>query len=277
MYRFLPILLILPMRLWAQVSPLHDHDVPQALITHSAVLSGQDFRDYMKGSGAVFLEYGLKDLLVQDLRWKEEHVVLEAYEMPDAVSAYGIFSVSLNGCIAKDSLTSFDCFSLSGYQCAYGRFYLRISSESPSAGDNEFFSFLARKFFFNNPDSLFKLPAVFMQDPFRKYPRHPFCTMGILGVQHTPIPWQDLFILVRNTMFAVILPLDWNVYFARISFTDASDRNTFLKRAGFIKGYSAFPNITTPDGLYREFRQIDETTIYFLECRQPFSISSLVP
>jgi len=45
MYRFLPILLILPLHLSAQVNALHDHDVPQAL------------------------------------RWKEEHVVLEAYEM----------------------------------------------------------------------------------------------------------------------------------------------------------------------------------------------------
>ncbi|MCX6283173.1 MAG: hypothetical protein NTW31_02905, partial [Bacteroidetes bacterium] len=125
MNRFLLILLIIPIRLSSQVMPLHDYDVPQALISHTSSLTGQDFRDYMKGSGAVFLEYGFVSLLVQDLRWQSEHIIFEAYEMADPCSAYGIYSVSLSSCKTKDTLTSFDCFSPEGYQAAYGRFYLR--------------------------------------------------------------------------------------------------------------------------------------------------------
>jgi hypothetical protein len=277
MLRFLWIFLILPLHLFSQVFPLQDHDVTQSLISHTAILTGQDFRDYLKGSGDVFLEYGFRRLLVQDLRWKNELVVFEAYEMADPCSAYGIFSVSLDGCRSRDTLTSFDCFSTSGYQAAYGRFYLRITSEMPSSGDEEFFSLLTRKFMINNPDTLFQLPYIFLQDLIRRYGRDPYCTKGVLGVQHTPVPWQSLFTMVRNTMFVVILPLERDVYFARISFTEPRDRNTFLKRAGFLQGYSPVPNITTPDGLYREYRQIDDTNIYFLECQLPFSISSLVP
>ncbi|MEI7490800.1 MAG: DUF6599 family protein [Bacteroidota bacterium] len=277
MNRFLLILMILPIRLAAQVIPLHDHDVPQALISQTSNLTGQDFRDYMKGSGEVFLEYGFNSLLVQDIRWQSGHIIFEAYEMADPCSAYGIYSVSLSSCKTRDSLTSFDCFSPSGYQAAYGRFYLRITSDVPAPGDKGFFALLARNFMSNNPDSLFQLPSVFIQDLIRRFGRDPYCTKGVLGVQHSPIPWQDLFTLVRNTMFVVILPFDRDVYFARINFPAAADKNTFLKRAGLMDGFSPLPNTTTVDGLYREYRQIDETNIYFLECQLPFSISSIVP
>ena len=105
MYRFFLILLIFPFNVFSQVVPLQDRDVPQALISNTAVLTGQDFRDYLHGSGELFLEYGFKSLLVQDLRWQTEHVVLEAFEMTDACSAYGIFSVSHASCRTRDTLT----------------------------------------------------------------------------------------------------------------------------------------------------------------------------
>ncbi|MCX6280583.1 MAG: hypothetical protein NTU51_01305 [Bacteroidetes bacterium] len=277
MKNFILIFLILPLQLSAQVLPLQDRDIPQALISNTAILTGQDFRDYMKGSGDVYLEYGFKSLLVQDLRWQGEHVILEAYEMDDPCSAYGIYSVSISGCKTRDTLTAFDCFSPIGYQAAYGRFYLKIHSDVRSPGDNGFFALLGRKFISNNPDSLFQLPSVFIQYLIQRFGRDPYCTKGVLGVQHTPVPWQNLFTLVRNTMFVVILPFDRDVYFARISFTSASDKNTFLQRAGLMDGFTPLPNITTPDGMYREYSQIDDTNIYFLECQLPFSISSLVP
>jgi len=271
------IFLVFPLNLLAQVAPLQDRDVPEALISHTAILTGQDFRDYLKGSGEVFLEYGFRSLLVQDLRWKTEHVVLEAYEMNDPASAYGIYSVSLPACRSKDTLTNFDCFSDAAYQAAYGRFYLKMRADLPSADDKVFFSNLAAKFINNNPDSLFQLPSEFTQTLVRRFGRDPWCTKGVLGVQHTPVPWQDLFIMVRNTMFVVILPFDRDVYFAKINFTATSDENTFLKRAGLMNGMYPIPNTTTSDGLYREYRQIDDTNIYFLECQLAFPISSIVP
>ena len=277
MSRLLWIILIFPLQLFSQVMPLHDNDVPEVLISQTSVLTGQDFRDYLKGSGETILEYGFRSLLVQDLRWKTEHVILEAYEMVDPTSAYGIYSVSKNGCLTRDSLTSFDCFSRAGYQAAFGRFYLKITTDVPTPGDKEFFAVLAKKIMSNNPDSLFQLPAVFQQNLIRRFGRDPYCTRGVLGVKHTPVPWQDLFTMVRNTMFVVILPFERDVYFARISFTAESDKLTFLQRAGMMNGFNPVPNITTSDGLYREFRQIDDTNIYFLECQLPFSISSLVP
>jgi len=278
MFRVLWILLILPLPVFSQVFPLQDMDVvPQAVISGSAILTGQDFRDYLKGSGDIFLEYGFRSLLVQDLRWKANHVVFEAYEMSDPCAAYGIYSVLKPDCRTRDTLTSFDCFSPSGYSAAYGRFFLRISSDSPSGEDRMFFSKLVRKFVNNNPDTLFQLPSVFIQDLVRRFGKDPWCTKGILGVQHIPVPWQDLFTMVRNTMFVVILPFERDVYFARISFTALSDKNTFLKRAELMNGIYPIPNTTTLNGLYREYRQIDETSIYFLECQLPFSISSLVP
>jgi len=267
-----------PLSLFSQILPLQDRDVvPQAVISNSVIIAGQDFRDYLKGGGDIFLEYGFRSLLVQDLRWKTEHIVLEAYEMNDPCAAYGIYSVLKSDCRTRDTLTSFDCFSPSGYHAAFGRFFLHIRSDSPSADDKIFFSMLARKFMNNNPDSLFQLPSIFLQDLIRRYGRDPYCTKGILGVQHTPVPWQDLFTLVRNTMFVIILPFDRDVYFARISFKAMSDKNTFLKRAGLMDGLNPIPNTTTSDGLYREYRQIDDTNIYFLESQLPFSISSLVP
>ena len=277
MSRLLWIILIFPLQLFSQVMPLHDNDVPEVLISQTSVLTGQDFRDYLKGSGETILEYGFRSLLVQDLRWKTEHVILEAYEMVDPTSAYGIYSVSKNGCLTRDSLTSFDCFSRASYHAAFGRFYLKITTDVPTPGDKEFFAVLAKKIMSNNPDSLFQLPAVFQQNLIRRFGRDPYCTRGVLGVKHTPVPWQDLFTMVRNTMFVVILPFERDVYFARISFTAESDKLTFLQRAGMMNGFNPVPNITTSDGLYREFRQIDDTNIYFLECQLPFSISSLVP
>ncbi len=277
MYRFFLILLIFPFNVFSQVVPLQDRDVPQALISNTAVLTGQDFRDYLHGSGELFLEYGFKSLLVQDLRWQTEHVVLEAFEMTDACSAYGIFSVSHASCRTRDTLTVYDCFSSNGYQAAYGRFYIRITSDIPSPADKGFFSAVAKRFMSNNADTVFQLPSEFTQTLISRFGRDPWCTKGVLGVMHTPVPWQDLFAMVRNTMFVVILPFERDVYFARISFAAQSDKNTFLNRAGLMNGFDPVPRTTTRDGLYREFRQIDDTNIYFLECQLPFPISSIVP
>jgi len=277
MPRFLCILLFFPLQLFAQVLPFSDRDVPQLLISGTSVYTGQDFRDYKKGNGETCLEYGFRSLLVQDLRWNTEHIVFEAYEMSDPTSAYGFYSVSATNCLTRDSITSFDCFSASGYQAAYGRFYLNISSDIPSAGDRAMFTQLARKFMENNHDSLFALPSVFLQDLVRRFGRDPYCTKGMLGVALVPVPWQDLFRMVRHTMFVVILPFDRDVNFALIRFAAVADKNTFLTRAGMMDGFNPIQNITTPDGHYREFRQIDDTSIYFLECQLPFPISSLVP
>ncbi len=275
MNRLLWIFLIFPLPLFAQVVPLQDHDIPQALISNTDVLTGQNFRDYKKGSGEVYLEYGFRSLIVQDLRWNNEHIIFEAYEMDDATSAYGIYSVSVPFCKTCDTLTRFDCFSAVGYQAAYGRFYLRLISDVPSPSDKGFYAMVLRQFMLNNPDSLFQLPSVFLQDRIRRFGRDPYCTEGVLGVQRIPVPWQDLFTMVRNTMFVVILPMERDVYFARINFTAPGDKNTFLKRAGLMVGFNPVPNTTTNDGLYREYRSIDDLNIYFLECQLPFPISSL--
>jgi len=277
MCRFIWILLSLPLAVFSQIVPLQDHDIPQALISHTDMLTGQDFRDYKKGSGEVYLEYGFRSLLVQDLRWNNEHIIFEAYEMADPTSAYGIYSVSVPFCKLHDTLTAFDCFSAVGYQAAYGRFYLRMISDVPSPSDKGFYAIVAKQFMRNNPDSLFQLPSVFIQDLIGRFGRDPYCTEGVLGVQHTPVPWQDLFTMVRNTMFVVILPFERDVYFARISFPGQSDKNTFLKRAGLMNGFTPVQSATTTDGQYREFRSIDDLNIYFLECQLPFPISSIVP
>lgn len=277
MRNLLYILLLIPYQLFSQVIPLQDKDIPQALISNTDILTGQDFRDYMKGSGETYLEYGFKSLMVQDIRWNSEHIVLEAFEMNDPSSAYGIYSVNIPNCKTRDTLTSFDCFSPGVYQSAYGRFFLRISSETPTPGDKGMFSLIAGKFMGNNPDSLFKLPAVFTKDMLRRFGRDPWCTKGVLGVQHTPVPWQDLFNMVRNTMFVIILPFDRDVTFARINFPGVNDKMTFLKRAGLLNGFTPVQSTTTSNGMYREYRQIDETNIYFLECQLPFGISSIVP
>jgi len=277
MKTFFYFLLLIPIQLFSQVMPLQDTDIPQALISSTAVLTGQDFRDHMKGSGEMYLEYGFRSLLVQDIRWNSEHIILEAFEMTDPTSAYGVYSVNVPFGNTRDSLTSFDCFSPGMYQAAYGRFYLRIKSETPTNADKSMFSLIARKFMGNNPDSLFKMPGIFLQNPIRRFGKDPWCTKGVIGVQHTPVSWQDLFSMVRNIMFVVILPFDRDVIFARISFTSVSDKMTFLKRAGMLDGFTPLASVTTSDGMYREYRQIDETNIYFLESQLPFGISSIVP
>jgi hypothetical protein len=36
------------------------------------------------------------------------------------------------------------------------------------------------------------------------------------------------------------------------------------------------PNTNTNDGLYREFQQLDEQTIYFLQSQEPWPISAVI-
>jgi hypothetical protein len=274
---FIFLFLLMPVFLIAQPVPLHDYDVPGAQISAATNYTPDNFRNYIQSGGDVMMEYGLKNLMVQELRFPDSHITVEVFEMGDLRSAYGLYSVSVMKCRAQSLVTAFDCYDGSSYRACQGRFYYHFSSETPGPADRNHFADLAGLLIKNNPDSSILLPSVFNTDLIRRFGKDPFCVKGTLGIQQTPFPWQDLFTMVRATMFAIILPFDRDVYFADVIFQSQADRNTFLKRAGMMDGFNPLVSITTPDGMYREYRQISDTHIYFLECQLPFPISRIAP
>ena len=50
----------------------------------------------------------------------------------------------------------------------------------------------------------------------------------------------------------------------------------FLRLGSMMQGDVPVPNILNSDGIYREFRQLDEVTEYFLQSQVPWSIENVL-
>ncbi len=270
--------LFLPLMTWSQdLVPLVITDIPQAMIDRSQTYDGESLWGYIDGGADIFMEYGFQSMLVQELTWNNEKLKLEVYRMQTPEGAFGIYSTSVIKCLQRDTLNASDCVSRFQYQLAYGNFYITITSESGSAAARQLFFPIARIIMQKNPQTMLKFPGIFTQGRLLEYRKNLVYLQGSLGLQNSLFPWQDLFLGVHFGMFAITVPdPEADIFFARITFPAPPDMMRFLTAAGLVKQLQPIPNVTTADGLYREYQQVDDNTIYFLERQEPYPIDALI-
>lgn len=178
MRNFLFLFILLPGVLLAQpIIPLTSDNFPDAIVGKPDTYETETLLEYNEG-GDLFIEFGFRSLIVQEIAWENAKIKVEVYQMEKPEAAFGVYSLLVTKCLHRDTLTPFDCTTAYQYQTAYGNLYLSITSETGSEA-------------------------------------------------------------------------------ARARYMPVSNTNT-------------------NDGLYREFQQLDELNIYFLQSQEPWPISAVI-
>jgi hypothetical protein len=271
------LLILSPGLLLAQpILPLTDESFPEAVVGKPNTYAIESLMEYTDG-GDLFIEFGFTSLMVQEIAWEKAKIKVEVYLMETPEGAFGVYSLSVMKCLQRDSLTPFDCNSTYQYQTAYGNLYISVTSESGSEAARARYMPVANAIMQKNPQQIVKLPTPFDQPLFKKGRQNLVYIQGLTGLQNSLFPWQDLFLSVRFGMYAILLANpESEFYFARIRFETPADMMRFLTQSGLTMGGVAMPNTNTNDGIYREFRQLDEQTIYFLQSQEPWPISAVI-
>jgi hypothetical protein len=269
--------ILLPGLLLAQsIVPITDENFPDAIVGKPDTYEIEALLEYNEG-GDLFIEFGFISLVVQEIAWENAKVKVEIYQMKTPEAAFGIYSLSVLKCLKRDTLLPFDCITTYQYQAAYGNLFISITSETGSEAARVHYLQAARAVMQSNPQQVLVLPAPFDQPLFKKGRQNLVYVQGLTGLQNSLFPWQELFLGVRFGMYAILLANpDSEFYFARIWFETPADMMRFLGLAGLTQGGVPMPNTNTNDGLYREFQQLDEQTIYFLQSQEPWPISAVI-
>jgi hypothetical protein len=277
MWKFLIIFIVAPLQLFSQsIIPVAATDFPDAIVQRpdtfdiSTVLTYNNDADF-------FLEFGFNSLMVQEILWENTKVRVEVYRMNTPEGAFGAYSMSVVTCLRRDTLCGSDCNTVFQYQCAYGNLYISVTSESGSDAARARYLPVAKAVMKRNPRQPLQLPEPFDSPKMKNLKQNLVYVQGSMALQNSLYPVQDLFLGVRFGMYVILLQVpDAEVYFARIRFETPQDMVRFLRLGGLMQGDTPVPNIMNDDGIYREYRQLDEVTVYFLQGQVPWSIENVL-
>jgi hypothetical protein len=270
---------LMPVMLLAQTTmPLTGDNFPGATVGKPDTYNLETLQTYNEGAG-LFIDFGFKSLMVQEIVWEAAKIKVEIYQMNTPEAAFGIYSLSVIKCLQRDTLIAFDCNEIYQYQAAYGNLYISITSETGSGTARAMYLPVASAIMQKNAQQILELPVPFNQPLLKKGRKNLVYIQGLTGLQNSLYPWQELFLGVRFSMYAIFLANpDSEIYFARIRFETPDDLSRFLELAGLMQGGVPVPNSNNNDGLYREYQQVkqdDPLTVYFLQSQVPWPISSI--
>ncbi|MDX9769604.1 MAG: hypothetical protein RBT19_04535 [Tenuifilaceae bacterium] len=94
--------------------------------TRFSVFSENSLWGYINGGADIYLEYGFKELVAQNLEWQSEPFKVEVYIMDNPMAAFGIFTVSRFSCEATGRVSEWDCVNPYQVQVAHGSMYISV-------------------------------------------------------------------------------------------------------------------------------------------------------
>lgn len=275
---FLLLLLAYPSAAVSQdLVPLAAVDAGGIAISRTDRYNAEFLPEFNPDDAPLLMEYRFRSLLVQEFQPPQGTTRLEIYQMGSPEAAFGMFSVSAIGCALRDTLTRFDCMGPSRYSAAYGDLYLIISMQTDANLDPAFTVALVNAVMQKNPRTPLQVPEPFDRPRLLQSRNNLMYMQGPLGLENSMYPVTDLFLGIHFGMYATkVANPGFDIYFARIYFPDPTRILPFLTRAGLTRNNIPVPN-TDPNGLvYREYRQIDDFTIYFLQAREPYPINAMI-
>jgi hypothetical protein len=277
MCKFLLIFFIFPLQVLSQaIIPVFTTDFADAIVSTTGTYDLNTVLEYNDGAD-LFLEFGFTSLIVQDIVWKDASIKVEIYKMSSPEGAFGAYTLSNAGCLQRDTFVTYDCCNPSQYRMAYGSLYVSVTSQFGSEAARRHFLPVAEAIMQRNPQQDLALPDPFNLPDMKKWRKNLVYIQGPIGLQNSLYPWQEIFLTVRFGMYAIYLPGPKNsIYLARIKFETGNDMMRFLRLAGLMMNGFPIPNTSTNNGIYREFQQLDDQTIYFLQSQEPWPINALL-
>ena len=259
-----------------EINPLNDGDFKESIIGKPENYDLTTLRTYSDDAD-IFLEMGFQSLMVQEIAWPQVRLKVEIYQMNSPEGAFGVYTLSKSKCVYQDTLAARDCAGQFQYLAAHGSLYISVTSETGSLISQAHYLEVAEKIIFKNRQTQFILPEPFNLPRFVKGNNNLVYLNGPVSLQNSLFPWQDIFLGVRFSMYAITLAQpDNDIWFARIHFEEQQDMMRFLTLAGLTVNDVPVSNTNTNDGIYREYKDLGNLTIYFLQSQEPWPIDELI-
>ena len=104
----------------------------QMEIKRERTFAGTALYGFMNGGADLYYEYGFKELISREVKYKGEEFTVDVYTMDTPLDAFGIYSIHAYKCLRADSLGRFDCQSKYQLQAVDGNNYVSIVFQSGS-------------------------------------------------------------------------------------------------------------------------------------------------
>lgn len=171
---------------------LCESDIANGKIVRKDYYDGSSLWGYINGGADIYLEYGFKKVLTQDIESEFGKIKIDVYEMENPESAFGIFSVNSHGCMEINE-NMILCKTARHIQYIDGSFYILIMNDNSSSQIQNERQKIFEKFLENKTCSRFDFPSVL-----QSYELLPFASgikfiKGILGLQNALSHAEDLF------------------------------------------------------------------------------------
>lgn len=110
----------------AQDLRLNSNDLEGMEEARFSVFSENTWWGYINGAADIYLEYGFRELVVQNLEWRSEPFKVEVYVLESPMAAFGIFTLSRFSCEATAKVSEWDCINPYQVQVAHGNMYISV-------------------------------------------------------------------------------------------------------------------------------------------------------
>lgn len=103
----------------------------------SRTYGADELWEYINGGADIYLEYGFRSVLAQEAEWQGSLFRVDAYQMEDPLSSFGIFSIMKTSCVGTLAGARLSCYNQYQVQFATGNFYVSVVPLSSKQGDTE--------------------------------------------------------------------------------------------------------------------------------------------
>ena len=168
-------------------------DVEGGRIAKAVTYEGKGLYGYIDGGAELYLEYGFRKLVVQEVLANAHRVTVEIYQMKSPQAAFGIFSISRYRCTPLDTLCEWSCLARHQLQMALGNFFIRIVNGNNSEDAQSLSLRIASVLKAKIHGVVDAVPSLFAEPLLRPYRQGMKYVAGRLGLQNGFPDWSDRF------------------------------------------------------------------------------------
>jgi hypothetical protein len=229
-------------------------------------LKQNDLYNYKGLDPTIYLEYGIQEMLIQEIIYNQILIRVEYSLMKDSAAAFGIFSVSRQKCSKQGSITRFDCLNMQKAQFVLGKLYVNVSAQishfEVGKSCETIGKAIARKCWYKGWD----YPQFFDTPAFYPYLNNVILIKGETAFYNDFPDWAEKFKGLKYEI--VMLPVDFtkgSCAVAQISFKNMMDMNQFISKNG-LESTDSYGAYTNTKGKTRQFLMIaGPKVVYYME------------
>ena len=168
-------------------------DVDGGRVAKTVTYEGKGLYGYIDGGAELYLEYGFRKLVVQEVVAHAHRVTIEIYQMKSPQAAFGIFSISRYRCTSVDTLCEWSCMARHQLQLALGDYFIRIVNGNSSDDAQSLSLRIASVLKARIQARVAAVPGLFAEPLLRPYRQGLKYVVGKLGLQNGFPDWSDRF------------------------------------------------------------------------------------